>query len=355
MDAFGGPPGRGRRLSAEELQRIERFVAGELIPAEADAFAQWVEADPARRRLVDALTECWRGDGPAAPTFDIDAMWARTLPRMRERRRILSLMRHDADRSPARTTSSRIPAVAAAAIMLAALGVTGRIALNRLRQPPAPPPVAMREFSTRRGQRASLQLDDGTQLVLGAVTTVHIPDDYGDRTRDVYLDGEAYFVVRHDSALPFAVYTGHAIVRDIGTRFSITAYGNGMPTRVVVVEGEVRVAHVELHQNDLAIVDSSGQSAKVQHGVNASTTIGWTQGHLSLEATPFREVAASVSRWYDLDIQIADSALGRQPLTVTFGSESTHQVLDALALLTQTRYEQHGRTVIFHALPLPGP
>jgi transmembrane sensor len=350
MDTFGGPSGRGNRLSAEELQRIERFVAGELTPAEADAFAQWIEADPARHRLVETLAELWSGDGPAAPTFDVDAMWARSLPRVRERRRILSLMRHDADRSPVRARWSRIPAAAAAAVLLLALGVAGRIAVNRIRQPPAPTLVAMREFSTRRGQRASLQLDDGTQLVLGAATTVHIPDDYGDRTRDIYLDGEAYFVVRHDSALPFAVHTGHAIVRDIGTRFAVTAYGNGMPTRVVVVEGEVRVAHVELRQNDLAIVDSTGQAAAVRHGVNASTAIGWTQGHLSLEATPFREVAASLSRWYDLDIQLADPALGRQPLTVTFGSESTHQVLDALALLTRTRYEQHGRTVIFYVL-----
>jgi len=350
MDAIGGPSGRGSRLSAEELQRIERYLAGELTPAEADAFAQWTR-DPARRRLVDALAEFWAGEGPDTPAFDVHAMWARALPRVRQRRRLLSLISREVGRPSARTMWVRMPPAAAAGLLLVAIGVTGWIAVTRGRQHQAASPVTMRDFSTRRGQRADLQLDDGTQIVLGAATTVHIPDDYGDRTRDVYLDGQAYFVVRHDSAHPFAVHAGHAIVRDIGTRFAVTAYGGATSTQVVVSEGEVRVAHVELRPNDLAIVDSSGQSAAVRHRVNASAVIGWTQGRLAFESAPLADVVTSLSRWYDLDIQLADPALGRQPLTVTFGFESTRQVLDAIALLTHTRYEQHGRTITFHAIP----
>jgi ferric-dicitrate binding protein FerR (iron transport regulator) len=352
MDDISGRSGHSGRFSAEDLQRIERFLASELTPAEADAFVQWAAIDPARGRLVAALTDLWTGDGPDVPAIDVDAMWARTLPRVRERRRVLSLIRRDESRSSSRTIWARVPAIAAAAVVVAAIGVAARITLSRAGRQEAMTPATMREFSTRRGQRADLRLDDGTQVVLGAATTVHIPDDYGDRTRDVYLDGEAYFVVRHDSAHPFAVHTGHAIVRDIGTRFVVTAYGHAMPTRIVVVEGEVTVAHVDLRRNDLAIVDSSGEAAAVRHGVNALSAIGWTQGRLALEATPFRDVVASLSRWYDLDIQLAGPTLGRQPLTVTFGSESTRQVLDALAMLTHTRYEQHGRTVTFY--PLPG-
>jgi hypothetical protein len=55
MDATHGPSGRGRELAAEELQRIERHLAGELTPAEADAFAQWLAGEPERALLVKAL------------------------------------------------------------------------------------------------------------------------------------------------------------------------------------------------------------------------------------------------------------------------------------------------------------
>jgi transmembrane sensor len=350
METIGGPFGGGGRLSAEDIRRIERHLAGLLSASEAEAFDQWVAADPARGRLVAAFAELSRGGGADAPSFDIHGMWARMVPRIRERRRTLSLIRQDDRHLRSRRPWSRLPVAAAAALLIAVLGVAGRLALRAAPSRQRTTSVAMREFSTRRGQRADLRLDDGTQVVLGAATTVHIPDNYGDRTRDIYLTGEAYFVVRHDAAHPFAVHTGHATVRDIGTQFAVTAYGDATHTEVVVVDGEVSVAHVALRRNDLAIVDSTGQSAVVRHGVNASAAIGWTEGRLALEATPFQEVVAELSRWYDLDIQLADPALGRQQLTVTFGSESTRQVLDALAMLTHTRYEQHGRTVTFSAI-----
>jgi transmembrane sensor len=351
MDTIGGPFGGGGRLSAEDIRRIEQHLAGSLPAPEAEAFAQWVAADPARGRLVAAFAELWRGDGPDAPSFDIHGMWARMVPRIRERRRVLSLIRRDDRQLRTRGPWSRVPAAAAAAVLIAVLSVAGWLAVRAGPSRERTTSVAMREFSTRRGQRADLRLDDGTQVVLGAATIVHIPDDYGDRTRDVYLNGEAYFVVRHDAAHPFAVHTGHATIRDIGTQFAVTAYDDATHTEVVVVDGEVSVAHIALRRNDLAIVDSAGQPAVVRHGVDAAAATGWTEGRLVLEATPFQEVVAELSRWYDLDIQLADPSLGRQQLTVTFGSESTRQVLDALAMLTHTHYEQHGRTVTFSAIP----
>ena len=109
------------------------------------------------------------------------------------------------------------------------------------------------------------------------------------------------------------------------------------------------MAQVELRQNDLAIVDSSGNGAAVRHGVNAGAAIGWTKGRLTFDRVAFADVAASLGRWYDLDIRVEDPALARQPLTVSFGSESLRQVLDAIALLTHSRYDQSGRTTTFYA------
>ncbi len=349
MDAGGGSSKRGSRVWAEDLQRIERYLAGELAPVDVEAFELWVASDPTRQRLLALLAELWDGDDLASE-FDVQAMWARTLPRVRERRRVLSLISREQNHSPIRIAWLGIPQVVAAALLLASLALAGRFVTQRGRARIAPI-LAMRNFSTRRGQRANLQLDDGTQVVLGAATTVQIPDDYGDSTRNIFLDGEAYFVVKHDPARPFAVHAGHAVVRDIGTQFAVTAYFGAPTTRVVVAEGEVSVAHTDLRPRDVAIIDSTGQSAIVRHQANVAVAIGWAEGRLAFEAAPFRDVVASLSRWYDLDIQLADSALGYQPLTVTFGSESTHQVLDALALLTHTRYEQHGRTATFYAGP----
>jgi transmembrane sensor len=352
MTANRGTSGSRAILSAEDLHRIEQYIIGELPATETAGFEQWVASDPRRRHLVDVLTELWAGSGPSAEAFNVQGMWARALPRVRQRRRTLSLISDDSSGHPRWTGWAAISHAVAAALLVSSIALAGRFVLSRV-QHRVVPSATMRTFATRRGQRANLQLDDGTQAVLGAATTVQIPDDYGDHARNVYLDGEAFFIVRHDAARPFAVHAGHTVVRDIGTEFAVTAYPGTTTTRVVVAAGKVSVAHTELDPSDVAVVDSSGESAVVHHRANVSAAIAWAEGRFAYEATPFRDVAASLSRWYDLDIQLADSALGRQPLTVAFGSESTRQVLDALALLTHTRYEQHGRTATFYAVPKP--
>ena len=170
-------------------------------------------------------------------------------------------------------------------------------------------------------------------------------------TRNIFLDGEAYFVVKHDPARPFAVHAGHAVVRDIGTQFAVTAYFGAPTTRVVVAEGEVSVAHTDLRPRDVAIIDSTGQSAIVRHQANVA------RGNRLGGGTP-RVRGRSIPRRRGITQSLvrprhpACRLCARPPtLTVTFGSESTHQVLDALALLTHTRYEQHGRTATFYAGP----
>lgn len=350
MDTRGRSAAPRSGLSAEDLQRIERYLAGELGPAETETFGPWAASDPARQSTVIELTKLWKGSGPTVAQFDVDAMWARVLPSLQRRTRVLSLITRDSHPWSRWSGWAGIPRAVVAALILSSIALAGGIAINRRRHDATPFP-GMRTFSTRRGQRANLQLDNGTQVVLGAATTVKIADDYGDLARNVYLNGEAYFIVRHDSARAFIVHAGHALVRNVGTQFAVTAYAGATTTQVVVAEGTVAVAHTELRASDVAIIDTSGRFAVVHHGANVPAAIGWTQGRFAFEAAPFREVAASLSRWYDLDIELADSTIGRQALTVTFGSESTHQVLDALALLTHTRYAQRGRTVTFSVIP----
>ena len=86
MDATDGPLGPAKGFAAADLDLVERYVAGELPPAEAAAFAQQLSSDPERAALVRTLTAIWNGEDPRTPSFDVHALWARALPRVRERR-----------------------------------------------------------------------------------------------------------------------------------------------------------------------------------------------------------------------------------------------------------------------------
>lgn len=61
---------------------------------------------------------------------------------------------------------------------------------------------------------------------------------------------------------------------------------------------------------------------------------------------PLAEVARELGRWYDVDVQLADSALAGRQLTATFESEPIAQVLDLISLSLDLRYERDGREIV---------
>src|SRR5207253_457823 len=89
------------------------------------------------------------------------------------------------------------------------------------------PPVPAREYVTAPGQRLAVSFSDGSRVLLGVASRLRVPRDYGVRTRAVELEGEAYFVVRHDPAHPFLVRTAHGTTEDLGTEFDVRAYRGG--------------------------------------------------------------------------------------------------------------------------------
>jgi ferric-dicitrate binding protein FerR (iron transport regulator) len=217
----------------------------------------------------------------------------------------------------------------------------------------APP---MTQIATQRGQRATLHLADGTEVVLGMVSRLRIPRDFGEKRRDVYLEGEGYFVVAHDSARPFAVHTAHAIARDVGTTFGVRAYAAATTTEVAVANGAVSLtvadpaagyapAMVLLHADDIGRVDEQGQLTAVRDA-DVAGALAWTSGRLVFEDTPLRDVIAELGRWYDLDLQVHDSTVAARRLTASFSNESVPLVLERIALSLDLRVDRQGRTIV---------
>jgi ferric-dicitrate binding protein FerR (iron transport regulator) len=73
--------------------------------------------------------------------------------------------------------------------------------------------------------------------------------------------------------------------------------------------------------------------------------LAWTRGRLVFTSVPLGEVAERLSRWYDLDVRIADEALADRPVTGSYGDEPVTQVLTLITAAVGGRYDWHGRSV----------
>jgi transmembrane sensor len=341
-----------------EPSDLLRLIEGTCSPDEAAAIQAWIAQDPRRAALLDELRAVWRLTGDTVRSWDIGEAGERLLE-ARDRRparpdpfparpRVLTVSHGAPDPAPVAPRAWRVVAPPARVAALLALALAGTV-VWRLRLSAAPP----REYATARGQRSELSFPDGSRVLLGVASRLRVPRDYGVRERAVELEGEAYFVVRHDPRRPFRVRTRHGTTEDLGTAFDVRAYGQEQYLQVVVAAGRVALRGVRagsadsvaltLHPRDRGVIDARG-NATTTSGVSLQHYLAWTRGTLAFDNAPLSSVTAQLSRWYDLDIQ-TDRSLRDERLTIAFTTPSADEALAALAQVLDARATRAERVV----------
>jgi transmembrane sensor len=217
-------------------------------------------------------------------------------------------------------------------------------------------PVAvpeMREYVTGKGQRTEILLPDGTRVLLSVESRLRVPVTYGVQTRDVTLDGEAFFEVTHNKKVPFRVHAAGALAEDLGTEFTVRAYRGESPT-VVVASGMVALRgdratlsqRVTLTPGKLGRWDAATNITTVED-VDAHSHMTWMHGRIDFKNASLAHIARELERWYDIHIEIPDPTLAASELTVTFKNQPLDEVLSVIARTLDARYRREGARVTF--------
>ena len=130
----------------------------------------------------------------------------------------------------------------AAAVVLFAAGLW--CGLPQLRRPDRPTvgmPAERVEFSVSFGSRASTTLPDGSRIRLNAGSRISYAPDFNRSSREVRLEGEAYFDVRTDPAKPFVVQARDLSIVATGTAFNVSAYEEDPAVTTTLVRGAVTI------------------------------------------------------------------------------------------------------------------
>ena len=337
-----------------DAELLGRYLAGESSESEAALVRRFLMTRPDAARTLDAFLARLDGGASAAAIPGDDASWATLSARLRasddssprssgpradpgggpaSHRRFLVLP----PRAPRRwwqRSGSIAAAAAAAAVVFAALRVP-----NGTARSPAP---ASRIYTTRSAQRAELELTDGTRITLAPESRLRVAADFGTERRDLYLEGEAYFDVAHDSTRPLTVYAGNASAHDIGTAFAMRSYAKDRSVRIAVREGVVAMSGVgPLSAGDVGLLASDGTTS-VRRGVDVQTMLGWLDGRLSYTDTPLAGVVDDLRRWQGVVVSLRDSSLGTLPFTGDMNGLSAKSEVELVARTLGLRVTRDG-------------
>jgi transmembrane sensor len=297
---------------------------------------------------------------PKRESWDVDAIWSRVRARTVDAAVDGEEPTEPAERVRApQRPHARITAYAAAAVLLVAVGAGAWTARSRGWFGGAAADSLPGLYHTSRGQYATVRLADGSEVTLAPESRLTISARFVEGAREVSLDGEAIFSVRHDATRPFKVRARGALVQDIGTRFDLRAYAGDATVTVAVVEGAVALSisradsggarradakAMVLASGEVGTLDANGNAIHKRTS-GAAAYLDWASGRLSFAARPLPEVLSTIGRWYDFDIRVSDARLARRLVTAEFSRQSSSEMLDALAIAMDATVERRGRVI----------
>lgn len=196
------------------------------------------------------------------------------------------------------------------------------------------------------GETLSATLPDGSSVLLNSGTTLSYARWFGIASRDVKLEGEAFFSVEK-SATPFVVQTFNARVEVLGTEFNVRARPSEIVSQsvVTVASGRVQIADVE-GENAVLLVEGQysavGQDRLLPSAPLASYSneaLAWREGHFIFFDQPYDVIFNELERRYDVQILASHSLRAQHRTWSHKHSESKIQdILEEICQAAQLRY-----------------
>lgn len=320
---------------------LARHVAGEATAAEDAAVQRWAAGDPARAAEL-AMLRATAGEVPPAEGVDVEGALARVHARMTNERPRVQVHTNASRNARTRAPRRRWLPLAAAATLAFAAG------LGWFMRDGGVAPSPSRVVVTQTGQRDSVDLPDGSRVILGPASRVEIAAGFGQGTREVTLEGEAIFSVVHDDTRPFTVVAGGARIVDVGTEFRVRSAAGDV--EVAVLEGIVDVTvgsatTARLHAGDRAVV-AAGAAPAVQRGVVTEDDAALRRGALVFREAPVSRVLADLERWYGVRLVASSNEIAQRRFTATFTTERVDEVITMLSLALGVAADAQGDSVI---------
>lgn len=167
-------------------------------------------------------------------------------------------------------------------------------------------------------------------------------------SREVILQGEAYFDIVHNPKRPFLVKTGAVVTRVLGTAFNVNARKNKVVvtvTRGLVEVGGERRVYARIRPDEQITVDTQTEQFNTA-SVSAEQEIGWKEAYLVLDNIDLEKAGRLIGDHYGVKLVFTQEEVKKCRITASFlNNEDLATVLTVLSRMIGASYEIQGNTV----------
>lgn len=347
----------GKKLSKEATEEELAELAGLL------------REQSVQPHILELLQEIWEKQ-PRRPELPLEAKWEKMAVRFDQ------AVPHQ-QTGKKRTLAFFLTAAASVLIILALGGWLGWFQLKEPRGVSANSETLSSGaiVMTANGERKKLTLPDGTRVHLNSGSRLTYNENFGNRDREVWLAGEAFFEVEKNPARPFLVNTSRMVVKVLGTVFNVKAYDTQEDIETTVVEGKVEVSLKDGKEKKVVLLPSEKISLKsnrltsdstvvyqsaptVRYAVEAVKSVpsvqmpaetAWIDEKVVFDREPFEIVALKMERWYNVHIHFENEKLKKILMTGDFNNAEIEEALEVLQIMVRFKYTVRGNHIYISA------
>lgn len=316
---------------------LQKYLLGKATKAERQFLLSYYELFDNEPEVTNLLN----GEQKEALKNQIrDSIWQNILQHEEARENAAQADNLEARPKRWRMNSWWFPGIPAAALVLA-LCLTGGIYLNNKTQD-SKKIISQTEQSQ---EQRLIRLPDGSMVIISKGSKLDYPASYQNlATREVFLEGQAYFDVKHDSLKPFIVHAGSLKTTVLGTSFSIKAWPEEVDVSVRVSKGKVSVADqfktVGTLVQDQHLTFSKEKSQVIEKEVESRETETWKSQDLLVDDVSMEEITELLKERFDVDIVCQKEVIQPERFTITIlKNESLEQVLRSVCEFNDAVYE----------------
>ncbi len=343
-----------------------RSLSGEISADEQSELNDLLNSDPYLNQQFSMLKQLWNKNLPEDDVLDEENKERFLFKKIINKAEIER--QHAVDLSETKSISvfrkifpKRLILAYAASVALAAI-----FFLNK----PSPSVASKPEqiVAAQYGSRSKVLLPDGTTVWLNGGSRLYYDFEFSGPTREVRLDGEAFFDVVKQKGRPFIVHAGKIAIKVHGTAFNVKCYAEDKNIETTLLHGKIEVTDktnkarpsVFLAPNQKLIVPVKTAQSKISTEAKAAYELisldtklqekerietAWIYNRVEFRAERFEDLAKKLERWYNVSIEFEDDSVRALTFNGSFEKETVDQAFSALKKVASFDFKIQGREI----------
>ncbi len=309
----------------------------------------WLSLADENKALLNELEAAWLESGKLKVppvVVDVDAAWNKLSDKMDLADKLSQKPIVHLDTERGKSSKITLNFIRVAAVVVLAVGLWS--IRNALLKP------ELQMFASAENVE-EVGLSDGSIVSMNENTTMIVPRQFIGKTREVEMEGEAFFDITPDKEKPFIIRAEDAYIKVLGTSFNVKALDVSPQVEVYVEEGMVLLYTIEENTGDTAsVLLSLGETGLYDKETREVKKVGetdievlyWLNKTLIFEETELWRVFEILELTFDVSITLQDSTVNNCRLNAKFLNERIDYILEVISITFGLEVEKDETTDI---------